>query len=136
MIPASELRIGNLVNYEQTNHRITAIDNGICRSRWIKQYDKEEYYEHGFADIKPIIVTSEILEKFGFQWEDIQTHANKTTRGLWKDVIMMLPSNSGHWYACPFGYPMNINRTLYVHQLQNLFYAITGEELIISFDNN
>jgi hypothetical protein len=115
-ILASELRIGNW--YDHNGKHCQVSPNTIL-----------EVWESPRKWVQPIPLTPEILEKCGFEWEDIETHTDKTTRGLYKSILMMLPATSNCWYAAPFGYPLSLHRTLYLHQLQNLYFALTGEEL-------
>jgi len=127
MIQANELRIGNLIYWnipEKLNvlHEVVGIRNGRPQTIPISLGDS-------INDYSPIPLTTEILEKCGFEWEDIKTHTDKTTRGLYKGILMMLPTNNEWWYAAPFGYPLALERTLHIHQLQNLYFALTNEEL-------
>jgi len=117
---ASELRIGNLVSYHENIsivHGITDPDygNGI-----------HIHYEHTCIGcehelIEPIPITEEWLVKFGFNTED------------------------GKLYISPNGYAFTLQKNgvvkfmglifrknmKYVHQLQNLYFALTGKELTI-----
>ena len=125
MINANELRIGNWVKFKHLLGFIITIKQDNCEIQSDRIIVNSSY-----DDIIPIPLTPEILEKCGFEKEDIETHTDKTTRGLYKSILMMLPATSNCWYAAPFGYPLSLHRTLYLHQLQNLYFALTGEELI------
>jgi hypothetical protein len=75
--------------------------------------------------IKPIPLTEEWLLKFGF---------DKNENGLFKlfnesEVPILLNEDLNGW-TCD-GINFSINGTQYVHQLQNLYFALTGEELTI-----
>lgn len=126
---AKNLRIGNFLTlpYRVKNE---LYENEIWA---VKQYFKvEEIYKDNLCvleldeesvdfvlkDVKPIPLTEEWLLKFGFYQEDINDSWNIDT----KQDIFALDSclefiNYEHS-------PLN-----YVHQLQNLFFAITGQEL-------
>lgn len=111
MIQANELRIGNWVYQNQRNDfvRIDGGDIWNIQSNIITE-----------KDIKPIPLTPEILEKAGFKESLIS-----------KDYIykgfMMLHKTEG--YMCsPFDF---MKKVTYVHELQNLYFALTGEELNI-----
>lgn len=83
--------------------------------------------------IKPISLTEEWLLKFGFikddngnYWIDLQTH------------YLELVSSNEHYYPVYVQVPemsheeeqrVSMNRIVYVHQLQNLYFALTGKEL-------
>ena len=109
---AEEIRIGNWVY------------NGITRKEMqvyammIPQLDNLE--KKMGCNIKPIPLTKEWLEKFGFKWKngslrlkDFSVHGHK--------YFMFLFSQGAF---------NNTNiKIKHVHQLQNLYFALTGEEL-------
>lgn len=133
MINLKELRLGNWVYI---------LDIGKYAK--IKSIDGEGVthhimWGHVYADmIEPIPLTEEILLKCGFikdnngnYWIDLQTH-----------YLELMPSN-GYWYPVYVQTPemshqdeqrVSINRIQYVHELQNLFFAITGTELELKKD--
>jgi len=119
MIQANELRIGNYVS--MFGEQILIVDISLLMG-----------IENGVEFI-PIPLTPEILEKCGFEWSDTKTHSDDRppVKGLYKEFLLMLNngSNKNIWYAAPFGYPLMPQRTYYLHQLQNLYFALTGEEL-------
>jgi hypothetical protein len=114
---ASELRIGNL---------ITDIDGDVFN---IKQENLCDF-ANGFINVEPIPLTEEWLLKFGFT----RHHADYSNGVIY---IKNVPDNNEfEWGAYPneLGSGIQIkNRKLlkYVHQLQNLYFALTGEELTI-----
>ena len=126
---ANELRIGNWVDYEKTTHIITAIDSGnYGRSRWIKQSASEPDYEHTFKEIEPIPLTPEILEKAGFYYQEL-------SEGLYFNEMFGYIENGkeGFIMADDMGENSLHYEIKYLHQLQNLYFALTGEELEINF---
>jgi hypothetical protein len=126
---ASELRIGNFVN---------TIDNILMT---VSRIEKEEYsgwngddfdivcLEYGKKDsyfegvFEPIPLTEEWLLKFGAK----ELNAK---RGILKEFVLKTVrvemSNSGN-----FNYKNSKLVLDSVHQLQNLYFALTGEELTI-----
>lgn len=126
MVKANELRIGNLVEY--TFIGIRQIESGA---------DIDHVFEAGRM---PILLTEEWLERVGFEkrhkyWEPFVGDA----RGAWFDrgeiVVMILKNGKGIYRAIPtngdeFGY-IDGPEIKYSHQLQNLYFALTGEELTI-----
>lgn len=114
MIQAHELRIGNIIQYN---------DGDICRVIGISEFGldvefKEEttYIEHEHFSVIPI--TEEILLKCGFDLKSVPYHAIKGN-------IVLVISN-GIWY-----YKFSHAKVQYLHQLQNLYHALTGQELKI-----
>ena len=116
---ANELRIGNLVNY-------LIEDNFENPSKWYQEtyIDAEDLLilsKKGCDNYQPIPLTEEWLLNFGF---------DKALNGYWyKDYINVKLFDIIEIYLR--GDDNNLaNDTLkYVHQLQNLYFALTGEEL-------
>lgn len=74
---------------------------------------------HG--DFSPIPITEEWLLKFGF--ENYLTYWH-----LYHDDICFDISRNFHFQIEEYNYPFKLQ---YVHQLQNLYFSLTGEELKI-----
>ena len=110
---ASELRIGNLVKYKHLSESssISAID--------ISQISDDN------SNVEPIPITEEWCIKFGFQKDlenTIYKNINKHCFLCYDNNIVLLLEEENNW--C-------ITKIKYVHQLQNLYLALTGEELIL-----
>lgn len=112
-IKANELRLGNWVLGE----------NGFPLK--ISAYD----FEHTMFDkTNPILLTPEILEKAGFMKERESNYTKIYTNIKNEQFGYNWHDRSG-WTARYYG--ENINHTQYLHQLQNLYFALTSEELKI-----
>ena len=109
---ASELRIGNFVYQEQTIDDLEIVEaglgtlvNALC--------------------LKPIPLTEEWLIKFGFEYCDMRKEYrfdNYCCVTLWASgLIDFTIENIEHFEVS----------VKYVHELQNLYFALTGEELTI-----
>ncbi|OQB12773.1 MAG: hypothetical protein BWY15_02067 [Firmicutes bacterium ADurb.Bin193] len=119
MIRATELRIGNIVDLH-----IEIFDRWV-NGRVLSSNDIQ-CIESG-ATCNPIPLTEEWLVKFGFEyrsgWEDswhkypIGLYFNPYKSGVCLEQI---------WEKLVENDLVNIQ---YVHQLQNLFFALTGNEL-------
>lgn len=107
---ASELRIGNYVKQKThpTNYIINAITSG---GGWIELTDKFEYIDSDIDSIEPISLTEDILLKC-----NIKQYAMNGFKCL----------NSGIDIQCSYD-------CKHLHQLQNLYFTLTGEELNINF---
>lgn len=117
---ASELRIGNLVNsylgqITVNSKNLTMLELG------------------NLEDLEGVLLTEEWLVKFGFEIKDKENggHVVPTRKQLNeylycnKDGVVALVSELT-------GYKDFIIKEIqYVHQLQNLYYALTGHELPI-----
>ena len=104
---ASELRIGNF--YNQFGN-ITEVDWSVLKD--LKDAPIDQLW------CKPIPLTEEWLLKFGFDKIDFQ---------FIKNGIKLFPIRD-LYYRGNFPIKSDIK---YVHQLQNLYFALTGEELTI-----
>lgn len=125
-----ELRIGNLVNHEQTTHVIKSIGGSRVSSVWIRGTDND-VYNSSIKHIKPIPLTEEWLVSFGFRRKEKIVNEDvyvKGSLGIFPDYNIVV------YYVetCKDG-SHTIPITLkYVHQLQNLFFCLCGEELTLS----
>jgi len=123
---ASELRIGNLVDLGNRIAKVIEINHLACVVVNLEEtQDTIEDYER----VKPIKLTEEWLLKFGLkpnQWFCSNSYCvveDKT--GDIHYGWCMKTQNSLHTKEIEFGY------FKYVHQFQNLYFAIIGEELIL-----
>jgi len=137
---ASELRIGNLVNrkylnpnprntgYEYEPAEITLIRENSCNIK-LKDGNKLDIaFKHG--SISPIAITERWLLDFDFEKEFNNTNSR------WEYFISRHGSNviiepfNSQWI---FIWELNfVGRPIdSVHQLQNLYFALTGQELTI-----
>ena len=126
IMKANELRLGNYVEYQVENYQLASIhsDNTIrlkCDDETHKNYSHGSIGCYGLRELKPIPLTEEWLIKFGFECVD---------------------TSDDHHYYLDSKHGFSLNRSFqhldceydleYVHQLQNLFFALTGEELTIN----
>ena len=117
---ATELRIGNLIhtdNSTQSFMDVVTVDLEVLLSL---------HYGYGFYE-NPIPLTEEWLVKFGF--DKIGIYYEKENLRIEPMVLMNLT------FAVRFITGVNssimISSVQHVHQLQNLYFALTGEELTI-----
>jgi hypothetical protein len=109
---ASELRIGNYVfGLNPENHSKKEVDTiaTIYKYGWVTLGGKE--------GIEPIPLTDDWLRKFGFK------------KVAENDFI--LGKFSLYYVLYYDGYRVSEIIPKYVHQLQNLYFALTGEELTL-----
>lgn len=110
MIQANELRIGNWVS-----------KNGISvRVEYYFLNDDHYGLLDGGIDYNPIPLTAEILAKCGAQW-DGDDYYNLIDSS---DEILINWSESGLRVD-----HIELPHIKYVHQLQNVYFALTGKEL-------
>jgi hypothetical protein len=128
MIDAKDLMINNWIE----------IDNGEKLKYFyqITAHDMEEIDGYG-EDCYPIPLTTEILERCGFEWEtDKKAHLELQLPddGLDRKRLAFYYNNGAYemlqiYQFDYFGGQINIKPPIYVHQLQNFYYALSGEEL-------
>jgi hypothetical protein len=136
-----ELRSGNLLYYEHTTHIVSGVNDDFIYSWWIKEGKpviewKENGEKNPYIDIishyEPIPLTDEWMFNFGFK----KHKAGMGGADMWQGMSGW-GINSDEWLFRGdtkgglklVGY-FNTN-ILYVHQLQNLYFDLTGEELTI-----
>jgi hypothetical protein len=129
---AQDLRIGNYVSFKnRTDCYCTvnelAYSGGIHLIRTFTDGTEDDQPEV-MADITGIPLTEEWLLKFGFE-------KSKTFQG-WPSMRhtnagLHLIANNDHFEVLMIGSSCIITTVKYVHQLQNLYFALTGNELTI-----
>ena len=118
---AKELRIGNWVSRLGYYKQIKSIEKGCGKIDYVSV---GEVFTSNQID--PIPLTEEWLKKFGFV--KVANHYEKNCFNIYKykDEIEIEFRNDEDDESFVIGMRYN-----YVHQLQNLYFAVTGEELII-----
>lgn len=116
---ANELRINNYVrdSKHKSEYFVTAIG---CEGGWIQISDKYEDYDSSINELEPIPLTEEWLFRLGF--EDKLTWEKGKFRYDSEQRLHLCNSNT----CMVISYKVE-----YVHQLQNIYFALTGEELTI-----
>ena len=119
---ARELRIGNFVN--QTKEWGESIEPKVI------QWDDSTWYRIGdclafFEDYEPIRLTEEWILKFGFD-------GRKDFK--WKSIVGIQLSDGKYYLSLKDLSNVlfhSVVQIKFVHQLQNLYFALTGDELTI-----
>lgn len=126
---AKELRIGNNVNFRVSNGenevfgekgRITGILTGYVYINGIR-------FE--LKDLQPILLTGEIMVKAGYIKNIVED------LGIWYKIVVnqwVLDDLSIFYYKNTKQYCRQKIEIKSLHQLQNLYFALTGEELGIN----
>ena len=117
----NELRIGNYIKFHNT---ITKVEGF---SIWDNLIQSDNFAERELKDFEPIPLTEEWLLKFGidFTSEKEWYQLTFTIKGL---LFETASSMEGFTYNLCFDNMINIK---YVHQLQNIYFCLCGEELTI-----
>jgi hypothetical protein len=122
MIEVRELRIGNWVDEDGKHINVYAIDedgvNGCV--------NPNDGLEIEYIDAQPIPLTAEWLERLGFEKKAGGISYDKVKLSLYiGDTI--LSEESGRTYFNSWAILEHTPK--FVHQLQNLYFVLTGEEL-------
>jgi hypothetical protein len=119
----SELRIGNLLRDKVTKTELRVIK--LTEQDIVTHViDRSMFPLQDGWGIEPIPLTEERLLKFGFE-----------KSGLWTYVIELQGNLKLVYYLGEKGWSIgfksysDFSNLYYVHQLQNLYFALTGEEL-------
>lgn len=129
---AQELRIGNLTNLGRVYE--------IKENKFYVYDDDETNYGSAWDKIEPIPLTEEWLLRFGFEKEVMSFSKNIDLFGGGKklsfsgDYLYIIDSDKQNTIPTDIITLWNkdVKKQFYVHQLQNLYFAITGEELTIN----
>lgn len=147
MISANEIRIGNLVTVDNEEYHPTIKGQPlVVEEIWLignSLLPKSNYgftltngtdnYSQAEEFIQPIEITEEWLIKFGFEcknkceFKDLSLSVG--------GILFYSDSQDNYSEICVFtGYDFEISlfHMKYVHQLQNLYFAITGKELTLN----
>ena len=125
---ANELRIGNYVTKNSVIGLVTCVNIDYCVFVNIK--NGELHHTDKNCDFEPIPLTEEWLLKFGFifsyigsrEWSNYDSSPDHNTVIEFVDGKFYFTGGEGIQFSRKYEY---------VHQLQNLYFALTGEELQI-----
>jgi hypothetical protein len=125
---ARELRIGNLLTCESGIREVCRIDVDGCVTSQVGEAMK---YDGRPTTLEPIPLTEEWLERFGLKSHDLDSIKNPYLENVvgkyrGEDKFEFVISSGDDYYG---GWSYNTIEIKYFHQLQNLYFALTGEEL-------
>jgi len=126
MIKAQDLRIGNLIALKGKIVKISAIDHtGGIDYKHIDDKQENEFIRNLYdPSALPIPLTEEWLERLGFVYKD------KGFEGWYSPMVKGL-SVRVYVSEKAFKYSHSVTPILFVHQVQNLYHTLTGEELTL-----
>lgn len=126
MINEKELRIGSIVKFnESTNDR----EEGEVGKFKLSDFYSISEAGMDFDNIDPIPLTEEILLKCGFK---------KSKEGYWDNGVIEVGYTTSDEYF-QYEYLTGVGTSMtemvnvkYLHQLQNLYFCLTGKELEVN----
>lgn len=119
MIQPNELRIGNCVYFDTRLDKITSLGQTLVVAEMHSHY----YYER----IHPVPLTPELLEKFGFVEHSHVNQDQDDVEWMQHPALPDLRYRDGLFRLEYF----ELSHIQHFHQLQNLFFCLTGEELTV-----
>jgi hypothetical protein len=140
-ITTSDLRLCNWLYYtEETKFpmQVSALGKGWVQLNF--EGNEGDVFENTDKEIYPIPLNKELLENIGFKYSSNHVYEYKGDENIlfdepddWNDT-KYYPTQIVGVNGNYLGYMLQgeaVIRCLYVHQLQNFFYCITGKELEI-----
>lgn len=131
---AQELRIGNLLMF---NDKPIAINAGFIHDLDYSLKNPEREDANCFTDLSPIELTEEWMIKFGFMCKRPNNFTLEFGIKIKPWNYLSLEESTTKWY-CDINYTykdehscITLPDVKYVHQLQNLYFALTGKELTL-----
>jgi len=118
---ARELRIGNYIGYKEVDLNVgqEIIKQYQCTINDIAEIERGNICNR----YSPIPLTEEWLVRFGFEVYEFDHKASQYRHG--NRLLVIRDDN------CFYDYGADVN-VKYVHQLQNLYFSLTNEELTIN----
>jgi hypothetical protein len=122
---ANELRIGNFIKYNNEQIGIVSgIQEFLFNNGKVAINQRIDIFYH-IENINPIALTEEILLKCGFKDNNYSLDLKLGTKKItfnWYSRIVLTGVRNGY-------YCQKYKHIKYLHQLQNLYFALTGKEL-------
>lgn len=117
---ANELRIGNLTyRMDLTNKNKSVIDKLT-----VSDIERIEHGQSKIYKYEPIELDNELLEKLGFRSEESFSYE--------LDDIAINTSRELIWIHTKCKNNCELELPYYLHELQNLYFALTSKELVVS----
>jgi hypothetical protein len=135
---AKELRIGNYYIYKEGDKQDNSAECQYLGTKWTQDGTGYEFShltgQKGLtiypSKFQPIKLTEEWLIKFGFEEKQ-----NRAYKKYWKDfgdLAILVDDDFDFYVHCESYEGETLRHIDYVHTLQNLYFALTGEELTIN----
>lgn len=129
MIKTNELRKGNIINHFRNFILIESVFEDSVNV-YAADMGGGAYIDGiDFKEIEPVPITVEWLERFGF-WKMDMPFSGESGYGMASagDFIGFVATDDNGWLIHN---PHFSTTYYYVHQLQNLYFALIGEELAL-----
>lgn len=131
MIQANEIKIGNRFIRELHNsHGLEYDHDFILTEEWMGKLFGDNV-SIALQDLNPIPLSKEVLFAYGFEKENNGWHINKPT-SYTQPYFSLFDKNYGEGELSLFlnGSDLPMPEIKYLHELQNLYYALTKTKII------
>ena len=127
VILPNELRIGSIISdiFSESTQPFTITK--LLQNKCYYKPGSNAVYDCKYENLKPIPLTEEWLLKFGFQIDETYVSEQNPYLDYIKDEVRI----SMPYYSFEFG-DGAFMELKYVHQLQNLYFALTQRELTVA----
>lgn len=122
---ASDLRVGNLINVLNPNTGIWNIE--ATKGKTIMILQQEEGHYLLINNLKPIPLTEEWLLKLGLKKTEYKSQIIYDS-GLQNSTYIIIDENNSSYFM----WGAYLTSIKYVHELQNLYFALTQRELTVA----
>ncbi len=131
MIRANELRKGNWVNCENIYFFVTQIMlNELEAAKTVENIDS--YRTCNYEEVHPIPLTLEILNKCQLIKQERFHYSNVFCTENGNFIINQLRDSCEVSYGLDGNLAIIRKGNLFLHELQNLYFAVTAQELVIT----
>ena len=133
MIDPRELRIGNWIKIHATETKVGYIES----EDWGNFIGSSNFAERPFEEFEPILLTEEWLIKFGFEKTNFKHRDKSISRNVfilgnyviqYIEATWVLSRKADNHLNFDLVWIKSFN---HLHQLQNVYFALTGKELEI-----
>ena len=124
VILPNELRIGNLVGYKFGENEIYAIRS--FDEEYVSLKDNISFDYIGYDEINPLEITPFMLEKLGFK----KCEFNIPDKYKKENCSFSIKYRKENGYTVEYKYGHVYLKS--IHQLQNLYFALTARELTVA----
>lgn len=132
-VTSFELRIGNLIlDHEGAIRKVAYVGDTIGLYNDIggtQKYQHNPIISGDIKDLKGVPITPEILEKCGFENNELNIVRNVSIKSTVRGKYCYCDLEYDSAYYMPE--PITLYKIEYLHQLQTLYFALTGKELEI-----
>lgn len=118
MVDTKELRQGNILIYNDRFEKVV----GFVGNKIYHEEEEGEPLPRSLEQYEGVPLTTDILERTLFTY-------NSNTNTYEKDGFA-ITGKDGAWNLVLFGDVVNYNPMAWLHQLQNVYFDLTGEEVM------